>query len=105
HTRFPGDWSSDVCSSDLGATQVANRSRDEARLAGRPGREHVAETLLGDAARELRVGGALDVTRTVRLNRPPDDEKVSALSYLRHNGAIVGARRKGQQREPEDARR
>src|SRR5207253_6263287 len=36
HTRWPRDWSSDVCSSDLGAQQIANalagHRRDHERL-------------------------------------------------------------------------
>src|SRR5437870_6008888 len=44
HTRWPRDWSSDVCSSDLAATET--EPKDEARLGSRGGRRGFAKRLL-----------------------------------------------------------
>src|SRR5438309_11602768 len=72
HTRWNCDWSSDVCSSDLGAGEAPGRGRN-ARLES-PGpqrrRRAVGKRPLTDdrvGAREVRVAGEAlgDATRTV----------------------------------------
>src|SRR5256712_3415192 len=59
HTRFDRDWSSDVCSSDLGALDPANRVG--ARLAaGDAGAHLAAAELLGQQDRGLLPAGRGD---------------------------------------------
>src|SRR3712207_9040754 len=68
HTRYWRDWSSDVCSSDLGSTENVSGERnvgcclqhraqgDAARLVGQPLGE-----LVGDRSEERRVGKSVDL--------------------------------------------
>src|SRR6266487_427511 len=48
HTRWTGDWSSDVCSSDLRCTRWRHRAPVRARLRGRPSARHAARPGGGD---------------------------------------------------------
>src|SRR5438876_12195244 len=69
HTRWTGDWSSDVCSSDLGCLElrVAEHQQTEARGShkgvaehGKPSGRHVHEHDLG-RSEERRVGKGVDL--------------------------------------------
>src|SRR5256885_10646412 len=42
HTRLQGDWSSDVCSSDLGGTRLGTRGRQRAQGQGAKGEARLA---------------------------------------------------------------
>src|SRR5437870_11939756 len=67
HTRWPRDWSSDVCSSDLSfqkAGQRAERARD-----ANPGRDLGAAEGFRDRSEERRVG------KECRSRRAPDHYK------------------------------
>src|SRR5215510_15326059 len=48
HTRWPRDWSSDVCSSDLDAAGGGTRPRPKPRGAVRPGMSGVASPVYPD---------------------------------------------------------
>src|SRR5215208_7907201 len=60
HTRWPRDWSSDVCSSDLAIDAAAHRDRDASRLRGGPEdrpervRERVDRELVAPDGRRLQ---------------------------------------------------
>src|SRR5690348_18129130 len=57
HTRWTGDWSSDVCSSDLRIQQLADR-RERQRLEHEPAHLSIAQRgeLQGQRSEERRVG-------------------------------------------------
>src|SRR5688572_31966708 len=50
HTRFDCDWSSDVCSSDLDALEVAPHEHGVRQLAERPERKRVAHGVAHEGA-------------------------------------------------------
>src|SRR5256885_13311480 len=61
HTRLQGDWSSDVCSSDLITAEGARRLRLELELLWREERPRVCQAVAaaaaqGDRSEERRVG-------------------------------------------------
>src|SRR5690606_40374027 len=60
HTRFSRDWSSDVCSSDLGGT--------------RPARQHLAAQC-GDEARQIEVDVLARVVDLARLQELGDEHR------------------------------
>src|SRR5688500_20401625 len=74
HTRLQGDWSSDVCSSDLahlaGADLLDRRERTDERLLRRSAfalltraRERASEAPVATADRGAKVDGALEIGR------------------------------------------
>src|SRR5437870_12479246 len=79
HTRWPRDWSSDVCSSDLGRRGGA---RDRDRVAGVPESRLRAHQARPDAARDRRwtepVRPAAHGTAGVHLreHRPPGGMRI-----------------------------
>src|SRR3712207_7937246 len=76
HTRYWRDWSSDVCSSDLGLLERRHRLL-ERRLGGRDcggiGRAHLLEVGLGLVERLLR---RLDVERRHALQLRSEERRV-----------------------------
>src|SRR5690606_39605413 len=85
HTRFSRDWSSDVCSSDLGRRHVAIVGGGIAGLAaawylGRDGGDRVRVTVLEGAD---RVGGKLRVSEVAGV---PVDEGAEAMLAARPEG-------------------
>src|SRR6516162_11373602 len=82
HTRLQGDWSSDVCSSDL-EQQPGDRPRAAARLslkyAGKTSHARYAETRAGSSQRDDRTrpaarrGPRRRVGGRTRTSLPPDD--------------------------------
>src|SRR5690348_11221360 len=89
HTRWTGDWSSDVCSSDLGtepeltltSTQVLHSVREvwDSRL-------QVIRVIGDSMAPELRHGWKVLVDTD--LSRPTDDALVAI--YVRDEGGMLG---------------
>src|SRR2546426_911956 len=99
HTRLQGDWSSDVCSSDLGAFRKGDRgllvlrpetlSLTEAAMARGPGIPGKVALRVFEGARhlyEIEIGGALPVrvevpsTGDMRIYRLGDRVRVEVSS-------------------------
>src|SRR6266508_6050211 len=82
HTRWPRDWSSDVCSSDLfGVRQLLERA---VRIDADVVHEHVDPALGGEDGRDRR----------------PDPVLVREVDRMRKNGQTLGAERVGCGPEP-----
>src|SRR2546426_8782721 len=98
HTRLQGDWSSDVCSSDLGAFRKGDRgllvlrpetlSLTEAAMARGPGIPGKVALRVFEGARhlyEIEIGGTLPV----RVEVPSTGE--TRLYRLRDLGGVEGS--------------
>src|SRR5256886_10394680 len=83
HTRFDCDWSSDVCSSDLGGTPATETRPDPQRL---------AETVHGRVA--VVTGGATGLGRATALEFAQRGTAV-AINYLDPIGRASGRGRGG----------
>src|SRR5437762_13537809 len=100
HTRYIGDWSSDVCSSDLafvrinGVRPIQNATRSvpaslAERLSIRPLSDRAAHAVgaatavaIARAAGQKRRPGLIDVGGAVRISRPRDSVRVAKTAGL-----------------------
>src|SRR5690348_13960148 len=90
HTRWTGDWSSDVCSSDLGADHRTPGDRIVAFALSHIGLDQVDDCLRAQASgRRLRIVAAEILRQSIAplLGRIRDRQQIDAISVL-HDGAL-----------------
>src|SRR2546422_7935877 len=88
HTRCSRDWSSDVCSSDLTASEVANKNRHQIRDA--IGRLVALKAFVGEAS--SKVQGLGQVSRRITGFIASIRELADMTNLLALNAAIEAAR-------------
>src|SRR6266508_4727935 len=98
HTRWPRDWSSDVCSSDLhrvaygvGAVWVGNwHTNSVSRIDPETNRVVGSPIPVGFHAGNLAVGtGSVWVTSDYRVDAAPEDRSEEHTSELQSRGHLV----------------
>src|SRR5690348_4177923 len=83
HTRWTGDWSSDVCSSDLGASGARYVLHDD-RLAERL--LHVLADDAGDRSEERRVGKECSCRQTLLQFKNNRTRRIKKLNIILQRG-------------------
>src|SRR6266508_4036854 len=89
HTRWPRDWSSDVCSSDLPRDADGEpRGRGRRRREGHAVRTHTVGVIRGDGTGPEVVGEALKVLETLDVGAELVEFDLGAERYLRTGEAL-----------------